>query len=41
MIKGLSESFKNEAKEQKGVFLSMLLWTLGTAIGLFEKFIGT
>ena len=31
MIKGLSESFENEAKEQKGAFLSALLGTLGTA----------
>ena len=29
-IKGVSETVKNEAKEQKGGFLSMLLGTLGT-----------
>ena len=39
MIKGLSESFENEAKEQKSVFLSVLLGTLGTAIRLFKRFI--
>ena len=29
MIKGVSETVKNEAKEQKGGFLGMLLDTLG------------
>ena len=29
LIKGISETFKNEAKEQKEGFLSMLLGTLG------------
>ena len=28
-LKGVSETIKNEAKEQKGGFLSMLLGTLG------------
>ena len=28
-IKGVSKTFKNEAKEQKGGFLEMLLGTLG------------
>ena len=31
MIKGVSEAIKNEAKEKKGEFLSMLLGTLGTS----------
>ena len=30
LIKGVSETIKNEAKEQKGGFLGMLLGTLGT-----------
>ena len=30
-FKGVSETIKNEAKEQKGRFLSMLLGTLGTS----------
>ena len=29
LLKGVSETIKNEAKEQKGGFLSMLLGTLG------------
>ena len=29
LIEGVSEAIKNEAKEQKGGFLSMLLGTLG------------
>ena len=41
LIKGLSESFENETKEQKGIFLSMLLGTLGTAIRLFKKLVST
>ena len=32
LIKGVSETIKNEAKEQKGVFLSMLLGNLGTSL---------
>ena len=31
-IKGISETMKNEAKEQKGGFLAMLLGTLGTSL---------
>ena len=31
LIKGVSETIKNEAKEQKGGFLSMLLGTLVSA----------
>ena len=32
LIKGVSETIKNEAKEQKGRFLSMLLGTLGPSL---------
>ena len=32
LIKGVSEIIKNEAKEQKGRFLSMLLGTLGASL---------
>ena len=32
MIKGISETIKNEAKEQKGRFLGMLLGTLGASL---------
>ena len=32
MIKDFSKTIKNEAKERKGVFLSMLLGTLGTSL---------
>ena len=32
LLKGVSETIKNEAKEQKGVFLSMLLSTLGASL---------
>ena len=32
LIKGVSEAIKNEAKEQKGGFLSMLLGTLGASL---------
>ena len=32
LIKGVSETIKNEAKEQKGRFLSMLLGTLGASL---------
>ena len=36
LIKGVSETVKNEAKEQKGAFLSMLLRTLGSSLlGIF------
>ena len=31
-IKGVSEAIKNEVKEQKGEFLSMLLGTLGSSL---------
>ena len=31
-IKGVNETVKNEAKEQKGGFLRMLLGTLGTSL---------
>ena len=32
LIKGVSETIKNEAKEQKGGFLGMLLGTLGASL---------
>ena len=32
LIKGISEKIKNEAKEQKGGYLGMLLDTLGTSL---------
>ena len=32
MLKGVSETIQNEAKEQKGGFLSMLLGTLGASL---------
>ena len=32
LLKGVSETIKNEAKEQKGRFLSMLLGTLGASL---------
>ena len=32
MIKDVSKTFKNEAKEQKSRFLSMLLGTLGASL---------
>ena len=32
LIKGFSETFKNEAKEQKGEFLGMLLGPLGASL---------
>ena len=32
LLKGVSETIKNEAKEQKGGFLSMLLGTLGVSL---------
>ena len=32
LIKGISETIKNEAKEQKGRFLSVLLGTLAASI---------
>ena len=32
LIKGVSETIKNEAKEQKRGFLSMLLGTLGASL---------
>ena len=32
LIKGISESIKNETKEQKGEFLRMLLGTLAASI---------
>ena len=32
LIKGFSETFKNQAKEQKGEFLRMLLGTLGASL---------
>ena len=32
LIKGVSETIKNEAKEQKGGFLKMLLGTLGASL---------
>ena len=32
LFKGVSETIKNEAKEQKGGFFSMLLGTLGASL---------
>ena len=32
LIKGVSETIQNEAKEQKGGFVSMLLGTLGASL---------
>ena len=32
LLKGVSETFQNEAKEQRGEFLSMLLGTLGASL---------
>ena len=32
LIKGVSETIKNEAKEQKGGFIGMLLSTLGASL---------
>ena len=32
LFKGVSETFQNEAKEQKGGFISMLLGTLGASL---------
>ena len=32
LIKGVSKTFQNEAKEQKGGFLSTLLGTLGASL---------
>ena len=32
LLEGVSETIKNEAKEQKGGFLSMLLGTLGLSL---------
>ena len=32
LIKGFSETFKNETKERKGEFLVMLLGTLGASL---------
>ena len=32
MLKGVSETVQNEAREQKGGFLSMLLGTLGRSL---------
>ena len=32
LIKGITETIKNEAKEQKGRFLNMLLDTLGASL---------
>ena len=32
LVKGVSETIKNEAKEQQGAFLSMWLCTLGASL---------
>ena len=32
LLKGVSEAIQNEAKEQKGGYLSLLLHTLGTTV---------
>ena len=32
LLEGISETIKNEAKEQKGEFLDMLLGTLGASL---------
>ena len=39
LSKGISKTIKNETKEQKGGFLSMLLGTLGASLlGSIDKF---
>ena len=41
LLKGVTKTIKNETKEQKGVFLSMLLSTLGASLlGKFLAWIG-
>ena len=37
LIKGISETMKNEAKEKKGGFLGMLLGTLGVSLKLAKE----
>ena len=32
LLKGVTKTIKDETKEQKGGFLSMLLWTLGATL---------
>ena len=32
LLKGVTKTIENETKEQKGGFLSMLLWTLGASL---------
>ena len=41
LLKGVSETIQNEAKEQRGIFLSVLLGTLGASLlgDLLTKFI--
>ena len=34
LLKGVTKTIKNETKEQKGGFLSMLLGTLGASLGI-------
>ena len=40
LIKSVSKTIKNEAKEQKGGFLGMLLGTLGTLLRNLNHFNG-
>ena len=41
LLKGVSEAIQNEAKEQRGGFLGMLLGTLGASLlgDLYKEFI--
>ena len=39
LLKGVSETIQNEAKEQKGGFLSMLLGTLSASLRFIKRFI--
>ena len=39
LLKGISETVKNEAKQQKGGFISILLGTLGASL-LGDKLLG-
>ena len=41
LIKSVSETIKNEAKEQRGGFLSILLGTLGASLGNISTGKGT
>ena len=41
LLEGVSETMKNEVKEQKGGFLSMLLGTLGASLSAIRAREGT